>query len=273
MNRILLVTLLASLSSLAQERDAEGCKDSKILPRFRNSVIAECDRKEFDTAEVLVGMKEGDEQLRSLEGQVEIIIYNYPEGVSALQIGRNAETALRQAGFQFVFSGNDAWNNLAVTARKGAQWIFVRLNPSNVQYTVTAVLVKQMAQEMTANAEALAAEIEKSGRVAVYGINFDTAKATIRPDSEPVLNELVKLMTAHADWRFRIEGHTDSTGPKAANQTLSAQRAASVAAWLAGQGIDKSRLLSQGLGDSRPVADNATDEGRAKNRRVELVKM
>jgi outer membrane protein OmpA-like peptidoglycan-associated protein len=185
----------------------------------------------------------------------------------------DAETALRQAGFQFVFSGNDAWNNLAVTARKGAQWIFVRLNPSNVQYTVTAVLVKQIAQEMTANAEALAAEIEKSGRVAVYGINFDTAKATIRPDSEPVLNELVKLMTAHADWRFRIEGHTDSTGSKAANQTLSAQRAASVAAWLAGHGIDKSRLLSQGFGDSRPVADNATDEGRAKNRRVELVKM
>ena len=90
---------------------------------------------------------------------------------------------------------------------------------------------------------------------------------------EPVLNELVKLMTTQADWRFRIEGHTDSTGSKAANQTLSAQRAASVAAWLAGQGIDKSRLVTQGLGDSKPVADNGTEEGRAKNRRVELVKM
>jgi outer membrane protein OmpA-like peptidoglycan-associated protein len=273
MRHILLVALLASLPSLAQEQDAEGCKDSKILPRFRNSVIHACDRKEFDAVDVLVGMKAEEEQLRSLEGEVEIITYDYPEGVSALQIGRNAEAALRQAGFQFVFVGKDAWNNLAVTARKGAQWVFVRLNPSNTQYTVTAVLVKEMTQEMTANAEGLAAEIEKSGRVAVYGINFDTGKATIRPDSEPVLNELVKLMTAHADWRFRIEGHTDSTGSKAANQTLSAQRAASVAAWLSAQGIDKARLTTQGFGDSKPVADNGTEEGRAKNRRVELVKM
>jgi len=273
MNCTLLAAMLIAVFASAQEPDAEGCKDSKILPRFRNSVISECDRKEFDKSEVLVAVKDGEEQLRSLEGQVEIITYNYPEGVSALQIGRNAEGALRQAGFQFVFSGNDAWNNLAVTARLGAQWVFVRLNPSNLQYVVTTVLVRQMAQEMTANADSLAAEIEKSGRVAVYGINFDTARATIRADSEPVLNEIVKLMTARPDWRFRIEGHTDSTGSKATNQTLSAQRAASVAAWLAGQGIDKTRLLTQGFGDSKPVADNATEEGRAKNRRVELVKM
>lgn len=273
MNCIWLSVMLVTVFASAQAQDAEGCKDSKVLPRFRNSVISECDRKEFDKAEVPVAVKDGEEQLRSLEGQVEIITYDYPEGVSALQIGRNAEAALRQAGFQLVFSGNDAWNNPAVTARLGAQWVFVRLNPGNLQYTVTAVLVRQMAQEMTANAESLAAEIEKSGRVAVYGIHFDTAKATIRPDSEPVLNEIVKLMRERPDWRFRIEGHTDSAGSKAANQTLSAQRAASVAAWLAGRGIEQSRLLTQGFGDSKPVADNATEEGRAKNRRVELVKM
>jgi OOP family OmpA-OmpF porin len=273
MKGTLLLMLLAALPCLPQEQDAEGCKDSKILPRFRNSVIAECSRKEFDAAELLVGMKEDEEQLRSLEGQVEIITYEYPEGISPLQIARNAEAALRQAGFQVIFSGKDAWLNPAVTARKGAQWILVRLNPGDKRYTVTAVLVKEMTQEMTANAEGLAAEIEKAGRVAVYGIHFDTGKATIRPESEPVLNELVKLMTAHPDWRFRIEGHTDSTGSKAANQTLSAQRAASVAAWLTAHGIDQSRLITQGFGDSQPVADNATEEGRAKNRRVELVKM
>lgn len=84
MNCRLVAALLVSVFASAQEPDAEGCKESKILPRFRSSVIVECDRKEFDNSEVLVAMNDGNEQLQSLEGQIEIITYKYPETVSAL---------------------------------------------------------------------------------------------------------------------------------------------------------------------------------------------
>jgi outer membrane protein OmpA-like peptidoglycan-associated protein len=83
----------------------------------------------------------------------------------------------------------------------------------------------------------------------------------------------VKLLNADAGLKLRVEGHTDNVGGKAANQALSDQRAAAVVAWLASHGVTKARLAAQGFGDTKPVADNATEEGRAKNRRVELVRM
>ena len=180
---------------------------------------------------------------------------------------------MRQAGFAIVYNGKDGWDNPAVTGSKGGQWIFVRQSPGSNSYTMTAVLQKKMNQEMAVDAEGLAAEIEKSGHVAVYGIQFDTGKATLKPESEAALAEIQKLLSTHADWRMRLEGHTDNTGSKEGNQTLSTLRATSVSAWLTAHGIEKIRLSEQGFGDSKPVAGNGTDEGKAKNRRVELVKI
>ena len=159
--------------------------------------------------------------------------------------------------------------------RKGSQWLSIRTDQANEfpVYTQTAVLMKAMEQEMEATAEGLGSEIDKSGRVAVYGIQFDSGKATIKPESEAVLNEIGKLLLARADLKLNIEGHTDNVGGKAANLTLSAQRATAVQVWLGAHGTEKARLTVQGFGDSKPVADNSSDEGRAKNRRVELVKL
>jgi outer membrane protein OmpA-like peptidoglycan-associated protein len=109
--------------------------------------------------------------------------------------------------------------------------------------------------------------------VAVYGITFDTGSATIKAGSDSVLGEIVSLLGKNPTWKMRVEGHTDDVGGKAANQKLSEQRAAAVVAWLTSHGIAPPRLASQGLGDSKPVADNKTEAGRAKNRRVELVKL
>ena len=80
------------------------------------------------------------------------------------------------------------------------------------------------------------------------------------------------LLNGQPDWKMKIEGHTDSTGTIAGNQTLSQQRAAAVVAWLVKDGIAASRLSAVGLGESKPIADNGTDDGRARNRRVELVR-
>ena len=269
--------LLAPICALGQqlEADEEGCKDSKLVSRMRGCRISECSSQEFDSAEILVGVKDGEAVNKTLEGQVESLTYQCLASISPLQIARNLESALKAAGYRIIFSGKADTGEPAVTAQSGAQWISVATSRYGGQahYKQLAVRVKEMAQEVTATAAAWAEEISRTGRVAVYGINFDTGRATIKPESEPVLSEIVSLMNANAEWKFRVEGHTDNVGAKAMNQTLSQQRAAAVVTWLAQNGIDKARLVAQGFGDSKPIADNATEEGRAKNRRVELVKL
>ena len=94
----------------------------------------------------------------------------------------------------------------------------------------------------------------------------------MKPESEKVLSQVLALLNGQPDWKIRIEGHTDSTGTRQGNQVLSQQRAGSVVAWLVNNGIASTRLVAAGLGDTRPVADNSTEEGRARNRRVELAK-
>lgn len=117
--------------------------------------------------------------------------------------------------------------------------------------------------------DALAAE----GRVATQGIHFDTGSAQIRPESTPTLEEITQMLQQHDGLRLRIEGHTDDTGSASTNQTLSEQRAQAVRGHLVQQGIASSRLEAVGMGQTQPIADNGTAEGRQQNRRVELVRL
>jgi hypothetical protein len=121
------------------------------------------------------------------------------------------------------------------------------------------------------DAAAMKKELDAKGRVALY-INFDTDKATLRPDAQPIIAEVDKLMTSDEALKLSIEGHTDNAGGAEHNRTLATARARSVLGALVGLGVDPSRLASKGFGPDKPIADNTTDEGRAKNRRVELVK-
>ncbi|MBI3208712.1 MAG: OmpA family protein [Candidatus Solibacter usitatus] len=273
--KLLLTFVLALLPAFAQflERDAENCAESKLITRMTGCLIHSCERKEFDSAELQMKKDDGVEG-KAMEGQIENVVFMCPVKMSQLQIVRNAENALKKAGFSTVTRfGNGEYHHL--TMQKGAQWLGISTDAFGEfpAYTQTAILVKEMQQEMEANAEAFGSEIDKSGRVAIYGIQFDTGKATIKAESAMVLAEIAKLLKSRADLRIRIEGHTDNVGAKAANMTLSSQRAASVMAWLVANGIDKARLTVQGFGDSVPAGDNTTEEGRAKNRRVELAKI
>jgi OmpA-OmpF porin, OOP family len=121
-------------------------------------------------------------------------------------------------------------------------------------------------------AEEMKKELDAKGHVALY-INFDFDKADIKPDSKPIIDQIVKLLTTNPSLKLTVEGHTDNVGKPAYNQRLSEARAKSVVAALTAQGIDNRRLNAAGYGQTKPIADNGTDEGRAKNRRVELVKM
>lgn len=111
------------------------------------------------------------------------------------------------------------------------------------------------------------------GKFITYGITFDVGKATIKPESMGEINRIVTLMTENPDLKFSVEGHTDSTGNPTSNQTLSEQRSQAIVAKLVELGIAQDRLTAVGKGQNSPIADNNTDEGRAKNRRVEFVKM
>jgi outer membrane protein OmpA-like peptidoglycan-associated protein len=123
----------------------------------------------------------------------------------------------------------------------------------------------------TPTAESMKTELEASGRVTLY-INFDFNKATIKPDGKPIIAQVIKLMKDNADLKLSINGYTDNVGTHDYNVKLSQARAAAVVAALVGAGISADRLSSVGFGDGGAIADNKTPEGRAKNRRVELVK-
>lgn len=152
-------------------------------------------------------------------------------------------------------------------------WIDVSVG-SFPSHGYVVVLEKQTMKQSVGflDATAMKQAIDAKGRVALQ-INFDLDKATIRPDAQPTLAEIAKLLELDPALKLSIDGHTDSSGDSAHNRSLSTARARSVLGALVGLGIDPVRLKSRGFGPDKPVADNATDAGRAKNRRVELVKI
>jgi len=262
-------TLALTASTLrAQDQDAEGCKDSPIITRMPGSTIHSCENKEYEQKNMPISKdQDGNVKEKTVEGDFHSWDYGTREGVSEIQVFRNIETALKKAGFTIDYEQSPG----EITAHKGATWYY--LDNKGTYYYQTIVTEKQMEQEVTADASSLSDELNKSGHVAVYGIQFDNGKATIQPASANVLGEIVKLLQQNADLKLRVEGHTDNQGNAAANQALSEKRAQAVVAWLTGKGISASRLAAKGFGATKPVADNGTEDGRAKNRRVELVKM
>ena len=242
-------------------KDAEDCKDSPLITRFPGSIINSCDNKEYEQADLPLG---GD-KIKHVEGDYHYWNIATRQGTSEIQVFRNFQTAIKNAGFTIDYTQSPE----QIVAHKGVTWLFI--DNRGDYYYQTVVTEKELQQEVTADASSLSDEINKNGRVAVYGINFDTGKAVVLPDSENVLGEVVKLLQQNADLKLRVEGHTDNQGAAAANQTLSEKRAQAVVAWLVAHDVSASRLTAKGLGQTAPVADNSTPDGRAKNRRVELV--
>ncbi|RFP61844.1 OmpA family protein [Luteimonas weifangensis] len=151
-------------------------------------------------------------------------------------------------------------------------WIDVSTGAIPLHGYVVVLERQAMAQSLGfLDAAAMRQAIDQDGRVALH-INFDTDKATLRPDAQPTIAEIGKLLADDPALQLSIEGHTDATGEAAHNQALSTARARSVLGALVGLGVDPARLQSRGYGQERPVADNASEAGRAANRRVELVR-
>jgi OOP family OmpA-OmpF porin len=250
-----------------KQQDAEGCKDSPLITRFPGSTIHSCENKEYEQADLPLGIdNDGAARTKHVEGDFHSWDVGTRQGTSQIQVFRNFQTALKNAGFAIDYANSPG----EIVAHKGSTWIYI--DNKGEFYYQTIVTEKQMQQEVAADASSLGDEINKTGHVAVYGIHFDAGKATIQPDSEKILTEIATLLQQNADLKLRVEGHTDNQGNPAANQALSEKRAQAVVVWLTAHSVPSGRLSAKGLGPTQPVADNTNEDGRTKNRRVELVR-
>lgn len=168
--------------------------------------------------------------------------------------------------------GGEIW--ASVEAALNTEWDYPEFPKGNVIVRLDVIETKAMGSRMvTVKAAEMADKIDQTGRVALYGITFDFNKTDIRPESEPTLGEIAKLLQEQPAIKLLVVGHTDNVGAFEFNRDLSARRAAAVvAALMRKHGIAKERLFPFGVSYASPIAGNSTEEGRAKNRRVELVK-
>lgn len=270
---ILCLTHLPLAFAASDPNDSPGSKDPDLFSRMPGFHIYSYEAIEFDRYEFQVGSGKTEK----VEGYHTSVVYYANDGITlpgGLQITRNYVNAAKAVGGEAVYEfedGGTEYSTVRVIKEDKEIWVEVS-GANNGMYNVDMVEKQLMKQNVVANADALTNSINETGRVAVYGIYFDTNKADLKPESEPALAEIVKMLKTDAKLKVYVVGHTDNVGQFAHNIKLSQDRAASVVnALVSGHGIAASRLTPFGDGPTAPVASNKSEEGRAKNRRVELV--
>lgn len=277
MRKTLVVALVVLASALggavaATPPDAAGCKDSPLFPtRMPEYRIADCKVEPFGVYNFasVKGPK------APVEGKFTYIAYAFTGArntePSPLAIVRNYENAIRAVGGTIRQSVPTWWVNGTIVQNGREAW--VEVERGNGRIWLRIVEKQAMEQHVVADAAAFSNDIRATGHAAVYGIYFDTAKADVKPESAQAIGEVAALLKNDPGLSVFVVGHTDNTGTVDGNLALSRARAEAVTqALVRDHGIAAGRLRAHGCGQFAPVAANDTDEGRAKNRRVELVK-
>ncbi len=268
---VLFIALAGFDLSLAADQDVKGSKDSTLLSRMPNFYISEYKDTEFDSHK-FIGQ---DKKPVSIEGHKYYIGYKLNKGVAEpgeLNIRRNIQDALKKIGGNVLFDDNFNRVSTIMLEKEGKEsWVEVR--SFNNMYRLTIVEKEIMKQEVVASAEVMGNDIHATGHVSIYGIYFDTGKSEIKPESDAAISEIAKLLENNGDLKLYVVGHTDNAGSFEYNMKLSKDRADAVVKTLSGKhGIAAARLKPYGVASLSPVASNDTEDGKAKNRRVELVK-
>ena len=303
-----------SATTLTFAADTRGAKDHPVVSRYEGSEITNFNEDTFnefalftEKARVSGGADKNSASVTMLEGRVTTITYRNPSERTTLEVFRNYENALTEAGFETLFACKNAecggykfngaiTRNVNLTGSHGDQrYVAAKLSRDDGDIYVSlyvamanvgggpdfrrvltelhVIEVESMQENMvTVDADAMAKGIGEEGRIALYGILFDHDSATIKPESKPTLEQILALLNDNPELKLVIVGHTDNQGSLEYNMDLSKRRAKAVEEALAANyGIVRSRLSSWGVGYLSPVASNRNDAGRARNRRVELV--
>lgn len=269
-----LFVILAGLTPLFSQEDKEGCKDPALFTRMPNFHIYNCEELQFDKFEFPVNA----DKKQAVEGHYIYVNYYLNDNAqtpSGLQIVRNYSNAIKKIGGKLIYEfedGGTQYSTLQLIKDKKEIWAQI-VGAGNGMYSIYIVEKEAMNQDVAADASSMAKSIRETGKVAIYGIYFDTGKSVLKAESQPTLQEISKLLKADPKLKLYVVGHTDNTGVFESNLKLSTERALAVMNALITQfTISADRLRSYGDGPTAPVATNDTEEGRALNRRVELVK-
>ncbi|VAX11194.1 hypothetical protein MNBD_GAMMA26-2682 [hydrothermal vent metagenome] len=303
---LLAVLLAVTLSTAihAATADVKGSTDHPLTGRFEGSVIKYYKAVGFDAYTVLTGQvrKQGAVQQSSrVEGKVTRIAYDLPPGATLLEIARNFEIRLRDAGFEILYQcaakdcglmafryttevlpaphmDVDPWKYHYLAGRLkragGDVYATMLVSRSGSGKTKIQVIVaeEQVMDYKMVDAEQMAKGLAADGHIALYNIFFDTDKADLKPESKAAITEIAQLLKSQPELHLLVVGHTDNVGKLGYNEKLSQRRAQAVVTELVRQHvIPKARLTPAGVGMYTPVASNHTEAGRALNRRVELV--
>jgi len=265
---------------------SDDCKPHPLFTPMAGYHVYSCEYSEFDAKDIPVKVDEDrDVELETVEGEYQLVVYMIDEGgtpASPLKILRNHTNAARAKGATVVMeAGNHSfmageWADIqeqiaTLRMSQGGKDYLVHLGSVNEGdfYAIASVSRQEMVQEVSVNE--LVEEFDRNGFLTLE-VHFDTAKATIKPESAATLDQAAQMLKQMAAVKAEVGGHTDNVGNADANMALSQQRAESVRAALVERGVGADRLVAKGYGAGSPVADNRSEEGRARNRRVELVK-
>lgn len=292
---VVLTVALMGFTNICQAKEA---KDYPLLKRYPGSQVHSKFEKKFVEVEMPTG-KSGRKKFADVvkvKGKATGIVYRNPKKRSTLEIYKNYESALKAAGFEFIFTCADkgcgkpgptdpmlkyrwaCFEQRHVTAKLARPEgdVYVNLHVCKGTDKTFIGVVETLPMEtglVKVDVNVLTKEIDRTGHASVYGIYFDTNKADVKPESKQALSEIAKLLKVRPELKLYVVGHTDNVGKLGYNMDLSARRAKAVTKVLVRDyGIAKSRLSGQGVGPLAPVMANGSEAGRAKNRRVELVK-
>ena len=271
---VLIVGLVGSFAFAQQ--NAKGCQDHPLFTRMPEYYIDSCGTKEFDTHKFIDPVTKKEV---SVEGRLYYAYYyikkEFKGKKSTIQVARNHTNAITKIGGVYFMKSADGSGDTYMKVTKDGKEIWASIEQDNWggdTYYLYIVEKAEMEQQVVADAKFMAEGISSTGHVAIYGIYFDFNKSDVKPESEPALQEISKLLSGNPSLKVFIVGHTDNVGGVEFNMKLSQARAdAVVKALTTKHKVNPQQMKAYGAGQLAPVAPNKTEEGRAKNRRVELV--
>lgn len=270
---LLSVILILLFTSYCPAQDVKGSKDHPMFNRMDGYRIMNYKDREFDVYKKFLNEKG---KKMTVEGHY--YYYNYglikgAKSVSGPKVLRNYMNAVKNAGGTVVYEEGCCNVYLKLKKDNRVTWVRVHSYSDAGSYQVYIIEEEEMKQDIVVDAKSMMSDINSEGRVALYGIYFDFDKSDINPESDPTLKEISKLLSENSKLKLYVVGHTDNVGDFSYNMKLSQARADAVVKTLVSKySIDKNRLTSAGVGPLCPVTTNDTEEGKVKNRRVELIK-